>query len=108
AGDYHISRGGWIGDYMDPMTILDLWLTGGAFNDARYSNAEYDRLLLEAKGTADQDIRMKNMREAEKILMEDMPVIPVYFYTQPYAVKPNVEGIYKLPIYYPTITYAEI
>jgi oligopeptide transport system substrate-binding protein len=108
AGDYHISRGGWTGDYMDPMTILDLWLTGGAFNDARYSNAEYDKLILEAKGTADQNIRFNNMREAEKILMKDMPIIPVYFYTQPYAVKPNVEGIYKLPIYYPTITYANI
>ena len=108
AGDYQISRGGWIGDYGDPMTILDLWLTGGAFNDANYSNDKYDELILGAKSTADQDVRFKNMREAEKILMEDMAVVPVYFYTQPYAVKSNVEGIYKLPLFYPTLTYADI
>ena len=108
AGDYQISRAGWIGDYSDPMTILDLWLSGGAFNDAGYSNAEYDRLILEAKGTADQDLRFNNMREAEKILMDDMPIVPVYYYTQPYAVKSNVEGIYKLPLFYPTLAYADI
>ena len=90
------------------MTILDLWLTGGAFNDANYSNDKYDELILGAKSTADQDVRFKNMREAEKILMEDMAVVPVYFYTQPYAVKSNVEGIYKLPLFYPTLTYADI
>lgn len=108
AGDYAISRAGWIGDYMDPMTILDLWLTESSFNDAKYNNPKYDELILGAKATADQDVRFKNMREAEAMLMEDMPIIPVYFYTQPYAVKPNVEGIYKLPLYYPTITYADI
>jgi len=108
AGDYQISRGGWIGDYMDPMTILDLWLSGGAFNDSRYANPKYDELILGAKATADQEVRFNNMREAETMLMEDMPVVPVYFYTQPYAVKPNVEGVYKLPLYYPTLTYADI
>ena len=108
AGDYNISRAGWIGDYSDPMTFMDLWLTGGAFNDSGYSNAKYDELILGAKATADQTVRFNNMREAELIIMEDMPIVPVYFYTQPYAVKSNVDGIYKLPLYYPTLTYAEI
>ena len=108
AGDYQISRAGWIGDYMDPMTVLDLWLTESSFNDANFSNAKYDELIKGAKATADQNIRFNNMREAEAILMEQMPIIPVYFYTQPFAVKANVEGIYKLPLYYPTLTYADI
>lgn len=108
AGDYSISRAGWIGDYSDPMTMLDLWWSGSSFNDANYNNPEYDRLILETKATADQTVRFNNMREAEKILMEDMPVVPVYFYTQPYAVKPNVTGIYKLPLFYPTLAYADI
>lgn len=108
AGDYQISRGGWIGDYMDPMTVLDLWLTESSFNDANFFNAKYDELIKGAKATADQNIRFNNMREAEAILMEEMPIIPVYFYTQPFAVKANVEGIYKLPLYYPTLTYADI
>lgn len=108
AGDYDISRAGWIGDYSDPMTMLDLWYSTGPFNDAGYNNPEYDRLIDIAKSTADQKVRFDAMREAEAILMEDLPIIPVYFYTQPYAVKPYVTGVYKLPINYPTITYADI
>ncbi|TFZ41465.1 peptide ABC transporter substrate-binding protein [Soehngenia longivitae] len=108
AGDYDISRAGWIGDYSDPMTMLDLFYTDGPFNDAGYSNPEYDRLIDIAKSTADQKIRFDAMREAEAILMEDVPIVPVYFYTQPYAVKPYVTGVYKIPIQYPTITYADI
>jgi len=108
AGDYQVSRAGWIGDYVDPMTFMDLWLTGGAFNDAKYSNPEYDKLVLEAKGTTDQKIRMENMRKAEKIVMDAMPVVPIYFYTQPYAQKPYVTGIFKPLNRYPYFIYADI
>lgn len=108
AGDYQVSRAGWIGDYIDPMTFMDLWLTDGAFNDADYSNPEYDKLVLEAKGTTDQKVRMENMRKAEKILMDAMPVIPVYFYTQPYAQKPYVTGVFKPLNRYPYLIYADI
>lgn len=108
AGDYHISRAGWLGDFMDPMTFLDLWWSQSEFNDVKYNNPEYDELIEKAKSTNDQEVRMQAMKEAEKILMEDMPVIPVYFYTQPYTVKPNVTGIVKVPVRYPTITYADI
>ena len=108
AGDYQISRGGWIGDYMDPMTILDLWWSESAFNDVKYNNEEYDKLIAESKATDDQNIRMENMRKAEKMIMEDMAVIPIYFYTQPYVVKENVSGITYVPVRYPMITYADI
>jgi len=108
AGDYQISRAGWIGDYIDPMTYADLWLSTGAFNDAKYNNPEYDKLVLEAKGTTDQTIRMNNMRKAEQMLMADMPVIPIYFYTQPYAQKPYVTGIFKPLNRYPYFIYADI
>lgn len=108
SGDYQISRAGWIGDFMDPMTFLDLWASDSSFNDVNYNNPEYDALLKEAKSTIDQNVRMESMRKAEKMLMEDMPVLPVYFYTQPYTVKSNVSGIIKVPVRYPVITYADI
>jgi oligopeptide transport system substrate-binding protein len=108
AGDYHISRAGWIGDFMDPITFLDLWWSKSEFNDVKYNNPEYDKLIETAKKSNDQATRMKAMKEAEKMLMEDMAVIPVYFYTQPYTVKSNVKGIIKVPVRYPIITYAEI
>lgn len=108
SGDYQISRAGWIGDFMDPLTFLDLWWSDSAFNDVKYNNPQYDELIKTAKSTNDQKVRMEAMKKAEKMLMEDMPVIPVYFYTQPYTVKPNVTGIIKVPVRYPIITYADI
>ncbi|NLJ97883.1 MAG: hypothetical protein GX320_01255 [Tissierellia bacterium] len=93
---------------MDPMTMLELWWSQSSFNDVKYNNPEYDALLDEAKSTVDQSVRMEAMRKAEKMLVEDMPVIPVYFYTQPYIVKEGVTDIIKVPIRYPVITYADI
>lgn len=108
AGEYDISRAGWIGDYMDPMTFIDLWYSTSSFNDAKYNSPEYDKLVETAKSTADQDVRFKAMREAEVMLMEAMPVVPVYFYTQPYAQKSYVTGVYKPLVNYPKLTYADI
>lgn len=108
AHDFDLSRGGWVGDYYDPMTMLDLFVTGGEQNYPSYSNPEFDALIKEAKNTGDQAVRMENMRKAEKILMEDMPIIPVYFYTQPYFVQENVKGVYKPLLQYPILTYAEV
>ena len=108
AHDFDISRAGWVGDYSYPMTMMDLFVTGGSFNDSGYSNPKYDELIKTAVQSADQKVRMDSMKEAEKILMEDMPIIPVYFYTQPYFVKENVKGIYKPMLQYPVLTYAEM
>ena len=79
-----------------------------SFNDANYNNPAYDALIDEVKASSDQKLRFEKMREAEKMLMADMPVAPVYFYTLPYMVKPNIEGVYKTLLNYPTLTYAEI
>ena len=92
-GQYEIARHGWSGDYVDPMTFLDLWLTGGGNNDAGYSNAEYDALVNQAKAEGDQAKRWELMRQAEDILMEDMPIIPLYYYTKVKAAKPEVKGV---------------
>ena len=108
SGDYQVSRSGWMVDFMDPVAFLDLWCSDSAFNDAKYSNPKYDELIKEAKSTNDQNVRMAAMKEAETILMEDMPVIPIYFYTQPYTVKSNVTGIFKVPVRYPIIAYADL
>jgi len=92
SGNYQVSRFGWIGDYPDPNSFLDMWLTGGGNNDTRWSNAEYDRLIREAGRTADLDKRLEVFQQAEAILMEEMPIIPVYFYTRVYALDLSVKG----------------
>ncbi|SNT47207.1 oligopeptide transport system substrate-binding protein [Bacillus sp. OK838] len=106
AGDFEISRAGWVGDYVDPMTFM-LWETDGAYNDAGWSNKEYDNLLKEAKSTMDPKERMAALHKAEEVLIEDMPILPVYFYTKPYMVKSNVTGVYAPINAYPNFIYAD-
>ncbi|MEH6467717.1 MAG: peptide ABC transporter substrate-binding protein, partial [Porticoccus sp.] len=76
SGDYAIARAGWIGDYVDPNTFLDMWITDGGNNRTGWSNPRYDELILKLAPTAsDRETRYKMMREAEALLLEDMPVI---------------------------------
>ncbi|MGG0792062.1 peptide ABC transporter substrate-binding protein [Peribacillus simplex] len=106
AGDFEISRAGWVGDYVDPMTFM-LWETDGAYNDAGWSNKEYDNLLKEAKSTMDPKERMDALHKAEKVMIDEMPILPVYFYTKPYMVKSNVTGVYAPINAYPNFIYAD-
>lgn len=100
-GNFSIARHGWIADYNDPMTFIDMWLTGGGNNDAQYENAEFDKLVKGAKAEADPDARMKMMHDAEDLAVgKDHIVAPIYYYTNTFMVKPNVEGIYYTPLGY--------
>ena len=99
--DFQIARNGWIGDYNDPCTFLDMWYTGGGNNDAQYSNPDYDAQIDAAKATSDQAERMKAFHAAEDILIgEDNVLAPLYFYTQPYMLKDNIKGMYYTPLGY--------
>lgn len=106
AGDFQISRAGWVGDYVDPMTFM-LWETDGAYNDADWSNKEYDKYLEESKSALKPEERMPILHKAEKVLIDEMPIIPIYFYTKPYMVKSNVTGIYAPINEYPNFIYAD-
>jgi oligopeptide transport system substrate-binding protein len=80
AEDYQISYAyGWIGDYDDPMTFMDLYLSDSPFNNSFFENEEYDRLIKEAQTTSDLEKRMQNMLKAERILIEQAATVPVYF-----------------------------
>ncbi len=80
AGDFVISRGGWLGDYSEPSTFLELFKTGDKNNDAGYSNPAFDRLLTEAKTTLDPTRRMALYAQAETVVLRDAPVTPLYYY----------------------------
>jgi oligopeptide transport system substrate-binding protein len=91
---YDISRSGWIGDYMDPMTFIDMFVTNDGNNDTGWSNAKYDELVKTTKSEADQAKRMQYMHDAEKILMDEMPVGPIYFYVNKNLIKTKITGIH--------------
>lgn len=100
-GDYSIARNGWIADYNDPMSFLDMWLTGGGNNDAQYVCPEYDELINAAKAADVAEERMAKMHEAEDIIIgRDHALCPLYFYTQKYMLADGVEGVYYTPLGY--------
>jgi oligopeptide transport system substrate-binding protein len=90
--DFEISRAGWIGDYVDPMTFIDMFVTGGGNNETGWSNKTYDDLVKQAKATGDQTVRMKAMHDAEKILMDEVPVLPIYHYVRVRLISPKVKN----------------
>ena len=91
--NFDIARAGWIGDYRDPKTFLDMFITGSSFNEGLWSNNEYDRFVEATTKTADQTARMKAFHEAEKIFIREMPLAPIYFYVNPILFKPYVQGL---------------
>ncbi|MDW7738634.1 MAG: peptide ABC transporter substrate-binding protein [Bacillota bacterium] len=97
-GDFMIARAGWIGDYLDPYTFLDMWVTGGGNNNSRWSNADYDRILTEVRMLDDEVARMEMMHQLEDILMEEMPIAPIYYYTLPIMIKDYVKGYSKAAV----------
>ncbi len=80
-GDYQIARHGWLGDYSDPMTFLDMWTSYSGQNDADWKSPEFDALIETAKSSNDPVVRMQAMHDAEKIIMTELPILPVYYYT---------------------------
>jgi oligopeptide transport system substrate-binding protein len=80
AEDYQINYAyGWIGDYDDPMTFMDLYLSDSPFNNSFFENEEYDRLIKEAQTTSDLELRMQNMLKAERILIAQAGTVPVFY-----------------------------
>ncbi len=89
---YQIYRSTWIGDYIDPNSFLDLWITGGTNNVTGWSNPEYDRLIAAAGETSDQAQRYDAFQRAEAILLEEAPILPIFFYTHAFLIYPSVQG----------------
>ena len=90
-GDFQLSWQGWIADYDDPMTFLDLFESTSSFNTQKYSNAQYDELISGAREELDETKRMDMLEEAERILvMEDAGTAPMYFQGQARLQKPFI------------------
>ncbi|MBI3875838.1 MAG: peptide ABC transporter substrate-binding protein [Verrucomicrobia bacterium] len=81
ALDYDLSRSSWIGDYNDPNTFLDMFMSGNGNNRTGWANTNYDALVRRANSQTDPHKRAELLREAETLLVrDDLPVVPLYFY----------------------------
>ncbi len=126
AGDYSIARNGWIGDYNDPISFLDMWITSSGNNDVQFGRGAhetaavydldltdlgydvkvedgtwaetYDVLIGYIKTCTEPAVRFELMHRAEDLLMSTGAIVPLYFYTDPYMLNINVDGFYGTPL----------
>ncbi|MDA3835888.1 MAG: ABC transporter substrate-binding protein, partial [Spirochaetales bacterium] len=80
-GNFQVARAGWVGDYLDPNTFLDMFIKGAGMNGGNYSNNEYDSLINKAARMEPGAARFETLQKAENILVnDDMAVMPFYYY----------------------------
>lgn len=92
AGNYEVSRQGWIGDYPDPATFLEIFVSTSENNHAKFKNAEYDRLIEKAMETIDDAKRFEIYAQAEKILADEAPAFGIYNYVWFGLMRPEMRG----------------
>lgn len=135
-GDYSIARNGWLADYNDPISFLDMWTTASGNNDVQFGKGDhakvkgykldltsfgldtkvddgtwaetYDVLIAAIKNTTDKDKRYKMMHVAEDMLMETGCITPIYYYTDMYMLSKNVKGFFSNPLGYKYFMYTTV
>ncbi len=90
--DYGLAAGGWIGDYLDPLTFLDMWMKDGGNNRTGWHNEEFEALLKKAGNTGDPGARYRILEEAEALFLSETPILPLFWYTRNYLIHPDVKG----------------
>ena len=107
AGDYDVSRNGWVMDYNDPSNMIELFTTTNGNNDGKYSNPEFDA-AVEASKVADKSVHFQKLHEAEDILMEDAACIPVAYYNDFWLQSPSLKGTWHSPYGYWYLQYGYV
>ncbi|MDE0890923.1 MAG: ABC transporter substrate-binding protein [Planctomycetota bacterium] len=105
--NFDISRSAWIGDYLDANTFLDMFVTDGENNRTGWGDPRYDELIAAASSEPDKARRLAHLQAAERILMEELPIIPIYFYVTKNMVNPRLGGFHEnlLDEHYPKFWY---
>ncbi|WP_071059224.1 peptide ABC transporter substrate-binding protein [Pelistega sp. MC2] len=98
--ELQFSRSSFLNDYADPYNSLESFITGSSMNRTGWSNAEYDKLISSAQQATDAQARWDALLKAEKILIDEAPIFPLYFYNQIFLQKENVKGILRHPVGY--------
>ncbi len=115
-GNFEIARAGWLGDYADPMTFLDMWTSYSGNNDAQWrttdtfdcpANDRFTEVIEQSKVVSGEE-RDNLLYEAEKLMMDDLIVMPIYYYTDPTAVKERVQGWEKTKLGHWWFGFADI
>jgi oligopeptide transport system substrate-binding protein len=97
AKDYDVARASWFADYNDVSTFTDKYYSDSLNNDAGWKNADYDRLLHQAEKEMDAQKRLSLLSQAEQILVNDAPIIPMYHYVNKFVIRDYVKGVWLNP-----------
>lgn len=92
--EFDLIRFGWQGDYLDPNAFLEIFMTNAGNNFSKWSNEEYDRLVKQASQTLDTQERFAILRKAEEILLEELPVLPLFYLNSGHLVQTSVRNYY--------------
>ena len=90
--NYDVAWSAWVGDYADPLTFLDMMVTGGGNNRTGWSSARYDKLVELSLAERDPVARKALFDEMEQIIGREAPIIPLYTYTRSFLIDPAVKG----------------
>lgn len=92
-GQFDILLSGWGADYNDPVTYCNLFMTGNSYNRGKWRNGQYDDLVTKAMINPDERERLQQLMKAEKVLLEDAAIAPLYYRSRLAVLKPFVKGI---------------
>ncbi len=122
-GNYSIARNGWLGDYNDPISFLDMWVSGSGNNDCQFGKGahasyngydgktwgeSYDAIIAEVKSSGDANKRFELMHDAEDILMESGAICPIYYYTDIFMCSDSIDGFFASPLGFKYFMYASV
>ncbi len=96
TSNYQIATGEWIADYHDPLSFLEIFLPNSSMNVTGWYNADFVNLVTHSN--LESETRLESLRQAEAILLEEMPVIPLYHHSFDYVKKSGVEGVILSPL----------
>ncbi len=92
--EHDIVRAGWVADYLDPSNFFDVLRSNSGNNNTAWASAEYDRLMYEITATSEAGRRFELFEAANRLLAEEMPVLPIYYYSDINLVDTSVQGWY--------------
>ncbi|MDL2219033.1 peptide ABC transporter substrate-binding protein [Ruminococcaceae bacterium OttesenSCG-928-O06] len=99
-GDFQIARDGWISDFNDPISFLDMYVSGSGNNNAQLRSQEFDGYINASRAATDPAERMEILHDAEKFMQDGYIVGPIYYYTNKYMLNDNIDGLYYTPLGY--------
>ena len=108
AGDYQVLLGSWTADYLDATTFLDMWLSDSGNNHPGWKDPAYDALAARALTIADPNARAAVLAEAETLVLDAAPIIPIYFNTHVYLLNPSVQGWQPTPMDHTDYRYVSL